>query len=146
MAANPLLLTIMVLMHWRGTKLPTRRVQVYQNATDTLIEYWTVERDVNLDAEEIKAILAPIAHYILSSNVSGVIAHYDLLPKFHNGIIEERGCDKTKAERIGGQLLKELGEQSGIFLQRGTDIDGKPVYGFLHQTFGEYLSQYVRGG
>ncbi|MCP4661507.1 MAG: NACHT domain-containing protein, partial [bacterium] len=66
MAANPLLLTIMVLMHWRGVKLPSRRVQVYQNATDTLIEYWTAER-VELDAEEVKQILAPIAHYILSS-------------------------------------------------------------------------------
>ena len=30
MGANPLLLTIMVLMHWRGVKLPNRRVQVYE--------------------------------------------------------------------------------------------------------------------
>ena len=44
LAANPLLLTIIVLMHWRGVKLPNRRVQVYQNATDTLVEYWTAQR------------------------------------------------------------------------------------------------------
>jgi predicted NACHT family NTPase len=68
-AANPLLLTIIVLMHWRGTTLPSRRVQVYQNATDTLLEHWTAQRGVSLDAEESKVILAPIAHHILSSNV-----------------------------------------------------------------------------
>jgi HEAT repeat protein/DNA replication protein DnaC len=141
MGANPLLLTIMVLMHWRGVKLPSRRVQVYQIATDTLIEYWTVQRGITeLDAEEIKAILAPIAHYILSSNVGGVIAHHDLLPRFYNGIAEQRGCDQNEAKRIGQKLLKDLSEQSGLFLERGRDDNDQPVYGFLHQTFGEYLA------
>lgn len=142
MAANPLLLTIMVLMHWRGTKLPSRRVQVYQTATDTLIEYWTAQREgVDLDAEEIKNILAPIAHYILSSNVSGVIAHQDLLPRFFQGIVQERGyTQEEQARRIGREMLKDLNEQSGLFLERGLDVNNQPVYGFLHQTFGEYLA------
>ncbi|MCL4298461.1 MAG: HEAT repeat domain-containing protein [Anaerolineae bacterium] len=141
LAANPLLLTIMVLMHWRGVKLPSRRVEIYQNATDTLIEYWTTHREgINLDAYEIKAILAPIAHYILSSNVGGVIAHDDLLPRFHAGIAEQQGCDLREARRLGRDLLKALGEQSGLFLERGLDANSQPVYGFLHQTFGEYLA------
>ena len=81
LAASPLLLTIMVLMHWRGVRLPSRRVQVYESATDTLIEYWRSQPGVeSLDALEIKAILAPIAHYILSSNVGGVISEQELLP------------------------------------------------------------------
>lgn len=141
MAANPLLLTIMVLMHWRGTKLPSRRVQVYQSATDTLIEYWTAHREgLDLDAEEVKNILAPIAHHIVSSNVSGVIPHRELLPRFYQGIINERGCSKEEAKRIGRVMLKNLNEHSGLFLERGFDADGQPVYGFLHQTFGEYLA------
>lgn len=141
MAANPLLLTIMVLMHWRGTKLPSRRVQVYQTATDTLVEYWSAQREgVDLDAEEIKNILAPIAHYILSSNVSGVIAHQDLLPRFYQGVVKERGCSQEEARRIGREMLKNLNEQSGLFLERGVDANNQPVYGFLHQTFGEYLA------
>ncbi|MCP4658191.1 MAG: NACHT domain-containing protein, partial [bacterium] len=139
MAANPLLLTIMVLMHWRGVKLPSRRVQVYQNATETLIEYWTAER-VRLDAEEVKQILAPIAHHILSSHAGGVIAQRDLLPRLRAGIVEQRGCPPEEAERLADELLVLLGEQSGIFLERGLDPEGRPVYGFLHQTFGEYLA------
>ena len=141
MAANPLLLTIMVLMHWRGVKLPNRRVQVYQIATDTLIEYWTAQRGaIDLDAEEVKAILAPVAHYILSSNVGGVIAHHDLFPRFCRGIGLQRGCDSAETKRLGRQLLRALGEQSGLFLERGLDANNQPVYGFLHQTFGEYLA------
>ncbi len=139
MAANPLLLTIMVLMHWRGIKLPNRRVQVYQNATDTLIEYWTAER-VALDAEEVKQILAPVAHYILSSKVGGVIARHDLLPRLRDGIVTQRGWSRERAEGFCEELLAVLGEQSGIFLERGLDAAGRPVYGFLHQTFGEYLA------
>ena len=141
LAANPLLLTIMVLMHWRGVKLPSRRVQIYENATDTLIEYWTSQREgVDLDAEEVKRILAPIAHHILSSSVSGVISQYNLLPLFYKGITDQRGSDQSAAKRMGRELLRTLGEQSGIFLERGFDADSNPVYGFLHQTFGEYLA------
>ena len=145
LAANPLLLTIMVLMHFRGVKLPSHRVQVYEIATDTLIEHWTAQRRgteglTGLDALEIKRILAPVAHYILSSSVGGVIARRDLLPRFRAGIVEERGCSEADAEVIGDELLRLLGEESGLFLERGLGSDGEPVYGFLHQTFGEYLA------
>ncbi|MEM7532411.1 MAG: HEAT repeat domain-containing protein [Chloroflexota bacterium] len=141
LAANPLLLTIMVLMHWRGTKLPSRRVQVYQTATDTLIEYWTAQRSgIDLDAEEVKGVLAPIAHQIISSSVSGVISKSEFTPLFEEGIMNERGCSKAEARRIGRELLRDLNEQSGLFLERGLDENHEPVYGFLHQTFGEYLA------
>ncbi len=139
LAANPLLLTIMVLMQWRGIKLPSRRGKVYEIATDTLIEYWTAER-VELDADEVKQLLAPIAHYILSSNVGGVIARDDLLPRLRAGVAELRGSTAEEAEGVCEELLAVLSEQSGLFLERGLDAQGKPVYGFLHQTFGEYLA------
>ena len=117
MAANPLLLTIIVLMHWRGFKLPNRRVQVYESATNTMIEYWTQQRGVELDAEDIQAVLAPIAYYVLSSSVGGVIAHQDLLPRFFAGIEEQRGLSPAEAKQIGRELLKDLNEQSGLFLE-----------------------------
>ena len=140
MAASPLLLTIMVLMHWRGTRLPSRRVQVYQNATDTLAEYWARQRGVELDAEEIKQILAPVAYRILESSVGGVISRYDLEPLVQRTVAEQHGCSGNDARRISRELLRDLNEQSGLFLERGEDGRGQPVYGFLHQTFGEYLT------
>ena len=40
LAGNPLLLTITALANWRGTKLPNKRIELYQIATETLIENW----------------------------------------------------------------------------------------------------------
>lgn len=139
-AANPLLLTIVVLMHWRGVKLPGRRVQVYHVTTDTLIEHWTMLRQVEMDAEAMKAVLAPIAHFILSRSVGGVIAHNNLLPQLNAGIASYYGYDQAESKRQGKLVLKALSEQSGLFLERGYDDNQQPVYGFLHQTFGEYLA------
>ena len=61
-------------------------------------------------------------------------------PRLYTGIEVQRGCDSREARQIGKEMLKSLGELSGIFLERGQDEHGKPVYGFLHQTFGEYLA------
>ncbi|MBN1659468.1 MAG: HEAT repeat domain-containing protein [Anaerolineae bacterium] len=141
MAANPLLLTVTILMYCRGHKLPTRRVQVYQTATETLAEYWMVGRGrTDIDAEEIKAILAPIARRILEGNVAGVIGEADLLPLLSDGIAEWHGIPRKQAEQSARELLPILSEQIGLFLVRGIDVRDRPVYGFLHQTFGEYLA------
>lgn len=134
MAANPLLLTIMVLMHWRGTKLPNRRVQVYQNATDTLIEYWTAQREVEMDAEEVKSILAPIAHQIISSSVSGVIARKELIPLFNLGIAKERGCSESEAKAIGRSMLKNLNLESGLFLVQKVQETKFQLENYIHRS------------
>ena len=141
MAANPLLLTILVVMHSRGTKLPSRRVQVYDIATDTLIEHWTAQRGtVDLDTEEMVKVLGPIARHIIDGDVTGVIAKARLVPLFTASVINRRDCSTAEAERLGREWLTALSEQSGLFLERGLDGANEPVYGFLHLTFGEYLA------
>src|SRR5262249_42244374 len=68
LAGNPLLLTIVALANWRGTRLPSRRVELYQIATETLIENWPLkQRGLTLNSEEIVAILEPIAFKMFSS-------------------------------------------------------------------------------
>ena len=57
LAGNPLLLTIIALANWRGTKLPNRRVELYEIATETLVENWPLkQRGMTLDADEILGI------------------------------------------------------------------------------------------
>ncbi|WP_416666057.1 NACHT domain-containing protein [Egbenema bharatensis] len=45
-ATNPLLLTILALIHRNGTKLPQRRVELYDLAAKTLIEDWQSGRNI----------------------------------------------------------------------------------------------------
>jgi hypothetical protein len=141
LASNPLLLTIIVLMYWRGTKLPDRRVDIYASATETLIENWPLrQRGIDLDYEQIKSILAPVALSILSSSVSGVIAEHKLVPILTKKVQEVHGGTPLEAQVLCEKILTDLNEHSGIFLERGRDEFDSPVYGFLHQTFGEYLA------
>ena len=141
LAGNPLLLTIIALINWRGTKLPNRRVELYQIATETLIENWPLsQRGIDLDAEEILTILAPIAYHIFATRSSGVIGERELGPLFERGVMDVRCCDQAEARRISRELLRTLSEHTGFFLERGLDEHNRPVYGFLHLTFAEYLT------
>ena len=45
-ATNPLLLTILALIHRNGTQMPQRRVELYHLATKTLIEDWQSGRNI----------------------------------------------------------------------------------------------------
>jgi HEAT repeat protein len=141
LASNPLLLTIIVLMYWRGTKLPDRRVDIYASATETLIENWPLrQRGIDLDLEQVKSILAPVALAVLSSSVSVVITERNLVPLLLEIVQEVHGGTRAAAQAICDNMLRDLSEHSGIFLERGRDEYDYPVYGFLHQTFGEYLA------
>jgi HEAT repeat protein len=143
-AANPLLLTLIALMHWHARKLPTRRVQVYECATETLVDYWTYERVVRVDAEYVKRILAPIAYDIVSKSVSHAIAESDIRTQLINSIVKEGRHDYAEARDMSRQLMRDLSEQIGLFLESGQDTaTGEPVYTFLHDTFGEYLAALV---
>ena len=120
-AANPLLLTLIALMHWHARKLPTRRVQVYECATETLVDYWTYERELRVDAEDVKRILAPIAYNIVSKSVSHAIAESDIRTQLINSIAKQGRYDYAEARDMSRQLLKDLSEQIGLFLESGQD-------------------------
>ncbi len=141
LAGNPLLLTIIALADWRGTRLPSRRVELYQIATETLIENWPLrQRNVTLDAEEILEILDPIAHYIVNSGKNNTITRYELRPLFEKQVCEVRGATAAEARVLSREMLRTIGEHTGFFIERGVDQSGQSVYGFLHLTFAEYLA------
>ena len=141
LAGNPLLLTIIALADWRGTRLPSRRVELYQIATETLIENWPLrQRGVTLDAEEILEVLDPIAHHIVKSGTNNIITRYELRPLFERQVCEVRGTTAAEAKALSREMLRTIGEHTGFFIERGVDHSGQSVYGFLHLTFAEYLA------
>ena len=44
LASNPLLLTVIALIRWRGDKLPRHRVRLYRLASETLVDEWMSHR------------------------------------------------------------------------------------------------------
>ena len=141
LAGNPLLLTIIALANWRGTKLPNRRVELYQIATETLIENWPLkQRGLSIDSEEILSILEPIAHHIFNSGKNNLITEYVLRPLFETQVCEMRGATPNEAKAISREILQTIEEHTGFFLLKGLDHRGQNIYGFLHLTFAEYLT------
>ncbi len=62
LASNPLLLTVLALLAWRGITLPHRRVKLYAEASETLVDQWMTYRRVkpeDWDVEEIMHVLLP---------------------------------------------------------------------------------------
>jgi hypothetical protein len=141
LASNPLLLTIIALANWRGTKLPNRRVDLYQIACETLIENWPLrQRQLKLDSNEILKILEPIAYKIFISGKNNLIHEQELRPLFEENVIEQRGISPQEAKTISKDLFDAIEEGTGFFLARGLDERHQKLFGFLHLTFAEYLT------
>jgi HEAT repeat protein len=147
LAENPLLLTIIALVNWRGRKLPNRRVELYAHAAETLIESWPYRRQgVKLDTERVIRLLSPVAYRIFATSPSGDIAEDELLPILTEAICRVDGVDERTATAYANEFLSQISEHSGIFRERGYDERGRRVFGFLHLTFAEYFTaRYLAG-
>ncbi len=139
LAANPLLLTILLLMNRRGVTLPARRVELYNVYVETLLRSWNLARSLagrsrhDLDLMEVIKILAPLALWFHQvSPGGGLVTEWDLHRELQE-IFRERGHkEPNEAARL---FLQDVREISGLLLERG-----ERLYGFIHLTFQEYLA------
>lgn len=84
LASNPLLTTIIALIHYKGKKLPNKRIELYDISTETFLEHWVnlrmqmrLTEDSQLkDKNEIIEIMAPIAFEIHENKSNGLIEEY----------------------------------------------------------------------
>jgi HEAT repeat protein len=147
MAQNPLLLTIIALIKWQGKSLPEQRVLLYDAATQTLIKSWpAIQRSKDLDDIFIKEWLAPIAEKIFNDPTSDLIDEYTLTEELVRSMMKLKSYPELEAKQETRKTLEDISFHSGIFLPKGTDDDGRNLYGFLHQTFTEYLTAFNFAG
>ncbi len=143
-AANPLLLTILALIHRNGTRLPQRRVELYQLAAKTLIEDWQLGRNIPYQArhrqlmlveEEVTALLAPLALRMHEEKPSGIVAQGEVERWLTPHMMELQGVDEQAALELVRQFLRKVRETTGLFVERAPEM-----YGFMHLTFEEYFA------
>jgi HEAT repeat protein len=147
MARNPLLLTIIALIKWQGRTLPEQRVLLYDAAVQTLIRSWPLtQRRVELDELFIREWLAPVALHMLERGESDLLDEYSLMELLVKSMKGLKSVTDFEAKRDSQALLADVALHSGILLPRGSDEDGRELYGFLHQTMAEYLAAYCLAG
>ena len=147
MAANPLLLSILALIHYQGTQLPRRRVELYRLCIKTLAETWNRARglgdrpinlylgDEPLDERFVVDVLGPVAYWMHEHCPERVIERRNLEQQLARRLAEYGQVRPLKARNMAGDFIELMVEKTGLLAARGLDL-----FGFLHLTFEEYLA------
>ncbi|MFQ6059544.1 MAG: formylglycine-generating enzyme family protein, partial [Anaerolineae bacterium] len=143
LASNPLLITIIALIHYKGTRLPDHRVELYDLCIQTLVETWRetrseagpVGKPLRI-ANEIK-VLAPFALWLQKQAPGpGGAARRDAVRARLVELLARQFKGDREAAETEADLFLELGQrQTGLLVERG-----EGWFGFFHPTFKEYLA------
>jgi predicted NACHT family NTPase len=133
LTANPLLLSLIVLVYEEQLDLPDRRAELYNRCVETLLIKWDTSRDIRrlreFQPERKRQLLEVIAwhfhlqgkRYFPESELLTVIA--DFLPR--------AGLPVEKNARI----LEEIAAENALLKEQA-----QGWYGFLHLTLQEYFA------
>jgi len=146
LAKNPLLLTILALIHHQGTRLPQRRVELYRLSVEALAETWNLARtperpielwlgDRRLDERQVVRILAPIAFWMHEQRPAGLITREELAARIARHFEEQEGKAPGEAQKLADDFIHLMQQVAGLIVERGLG-----QFGFLHLTFQEYLA------
>lgn len=135
--ANPLLLSILCLVHRKDVDLPKRRADLYKKCVDVLIESWRHEwrkeqgRDT-LDPGIAAMVVEPLAWHLHVAEKRDA-DQAELVPVVQRAL--ELVSPAQKIERDPTRFLEAMRCDSGLV------VSAEPGrYEFLHLTFQEYLA------
>lgn len=139
LATNPLLLTILALIHYEGKELPQKRVELYELYVKTLITSWSRRRTLAREAlgslEEVEAIkiLAPLALWMHREHPAGTAKREEIEKQVQDYYTQKLPPDD--AVSAARSFVDSVRKYAGLLVERGEN-----AYGFLHLTFEEYLA------
>ncbi len=144
---NPLLLTILALIHNQGARLPDRRVDLYRLCVEALAETWNRARslsgrsvdlylgDERLDERFVVNLLGPVALWIHGDQPGGLVDLDDLESHIADTLTQTDGLPRGRARRLAQDFIDLMRRDTGLLQERGYRR-----FGFLHLTFEEYLA------
>ena len=149
MAENPLLLTVMAIIHQKETELPKQRVLLYGEAVKVLMQRWQKHKGLShddprleailRDARQLRELLEMIAyktHQLQASQgkearlTRGALLEWLEHPKY----LGDAG--------LASSFLDYVDQRAGVLIGQGGDEEaGIPhTYEFAHRSFQEYLA------
>ncbi|SPE56654.1 hypothetical protein SBV1_2490018 [Verrucomicrobia bacterium] len=151
LASNPLLLSILALVHQKGVGLPQRRAELYDECTQMLLGYWDqtkggeAARELakygDLDRGDKRALLEPVALWLHERGESGVeVTQNELAAQIALQFQKLFGDPEPQSSRRAQLFLRIIAERAGLLIERENG-----VYAFAHLTFQEYLAARAPG-
>ncbi|MBU7045160.1 MAG: NACHT domain-containing protein [Theionarchaea archaeon] len=155
LAANPLLLTLMALIHQHETQLPRDRGALYDKCIEMLIFRWQQRKDeelgqsnvlldeLNMPEDTVRRYLAGLAFWIQTENENikdeearGLVDEQKLLDFLTEIRTDpERGRDKDFARQEMIKFIDYIRDRAGLLIEKGTG-----QFAFAHLSFLEFLA------
>jgi len=142
LATNPLLLTILAIIHQTmNTPLPNRRVELYKIVADTLIRNWRksqIERDnrireVITDSSDIFYMMSHLAFWLHENKPGGAMPIEEWRLEITK-LLKDYG-DPAMVKDLVQEFLHHAREEVGLLTERSPG-----QIGFFHLTLEEYLA------
>lgn len=123
LAVNPMLLSLIALVHYVKIKLPEQRYRLYQDCLDILLEQWDSVRDVRfplldrLDIQEKKRLLQRLAFHLHDRQLKSVpqtVLLREVLPAACRDI-----CGEKIQEGEVEKFLTLIQERTGLLVEKG---------------------------
>jgi len=147
LAKNPLLLTIIALIHRYEAYLPRDRHQLYNRAVETLLTNWDANKDLDykwpleyLKRDAVRRMMERLAYWIHNYGSTGdadggtLIDREDLIRQLSCFIAKKANIDREEATAEAQRFLEYIRSRTGLLNEQGQDC-----YAFVHKTFQEYL-------
>jgi energy-coupling factor transporter ATP-binding protein EcfA2 len=136
LTVNPLLLTMIAMVHRYRGQLPGRRVELYAEICDVLLGHWREAKGIhdNLTAAQKRVALQPLAAWMMTKSVREI--EITTAIEVIREPLQTVGLANSDLENFWLEnFLKDIQASSGLFAEREMG-----VWSFAHLTFQEYLA------
>ncbi len=147
LARNPLLLTIIALIHRYQAVLPKERYKLYDKAVETLLTSWDANKELSnhsvlqyLELDDLQRLMERLAYWIHTQGNTGdqeggtIIDQEELIEQLSREIKTLKPIERYQAKQEAERFIGFIRERTGLLNEQGQDC-----YAFVHKTFQEYL-------
>ncbi|UCH92496.1 MAG: NACHT domain-containing protein [Candidatus Aminicenantes bacterium] len=157
---NPLLLTLMTLVHQFEGTLPDDRAKLYEKCIELLLKTWQEQKYITLGLknpleergisydDQLK-MLAATAFYIQEKNqdmkaedTRGLIEEDELARVLFKARFDKKRMPEESAKEDVKRFIDYIRDRAGLFVEKGRNKKGENVFAFVHLSFLEYLCAY----
>ena len=132
LTVNPLLLTMIAMVHRYRGQLPGRRIELYAEICDVLLGHWRAATGLkeNLTAAQKRVALQPLAAAMMEGKTREISTSVAL--RLIDAPLKQVGLEPQQA---GLQFLKSIEAGSGLLCEKEN-----ASWSFAHLSFQEYLA------
>jgi len=139
---NPLLLTIVAIIHRYEAQLPEDRLILYDKATEALLYTWDNVKeliDEKFKPDDKRLFLEKVAFHLQSiekgDEAGTVIDRNEVYKILFPDFCRLFQVDKRQARALVDEFLDKIRTRAGLLVEQAPD-----QYGFVHKTFQEYFA------